>query len=164
MSDWFVLNATEAPWRHTPGWGRYTVFEPEGGRFPDFGINIHVLEPGEVSTMYHGEDAQEDFLVLSGECLLIVEGQERPLRRWDFLHCGHWVNHAFVGAGEGPCAILMVGARRDGEDAGILYPADPVAARHGASVEADTTDPAEAYVTRPKFTVGGYISGSLDGA
>jgi uncharacterized cupin superfamily protein len=164
MSDWFVSNATEEPWRHTPGWGRYTVFERRGARFPDFGINIHVLEPGEVSTMYHGEDAQEDFLVLSGSCLLIIEGQERPLGRWDFVHCPAWVKHAFVGAGDGPCAILMVGARRAGQNADVQYAADPAAARHGASVPADTSSVAEAYVTRPTFTVGPYAPGSLPGA
>jgi mannose-6-phosphate isomerase-like protein (cupin superfamily) len=68
-SDWFIVNATDAPWRATPGWGRFVRFEPDGTRFADYGINVHVLEPGEVSTMYHGENAQEDFLVLSGRCL-----------------------------------------------------------------------------------------------
>jgi len=164
MSDRFVTNATTEEWRHTPGWGRYVVFERPGSRFPDFGINVHVLEPGEVSTMYHGEDAQEDFLVLAGECLAIVEGQEIPLRRWDFLHCGRWVKHGFVGAGEGPCAILMVGARRDGQDVDVVYAAEPAAGRHGASVQADTSSPAEAYVSRPEFTVGPYVPGSLPGA
>jgi uncharacterized cupin superfamily protein len=163
MSDWFVTNATREPWRHTPGWGRYTVFEREGARFPELGINVHVLDPGDVSAMYHGEDAQEDFLVLGGECLLIIEGQERRLRRWDFVHCPRWVRHAFVGTGDGPCAILMVGARRGQEDVDVLYAAEPAAARHGAAVDADTQSPAEAYVSRPRFAVGPYVPGSLPG-
>jgi uncharacterized cupin superfamily protein len=51
------------------------------------GMSIQVLAPGEPNSMYHWEAEQEDFLVLSGEALLIVEGQERPLKQWDFVHC-----------------------------------------------------------------------------
>src|SRR3954462_12181596 len=83
---WFIVNATEAPWSAAPGWGRFVKFEPQGTRFADFGINIHVLGPGEVSTMYHGEEAQEDFLVLAGRCTAVIEGEEHPLRAWDLLH------------------------------------------------------------------------------
>ena len=93
--------------------------------------------------MYHGEDAQEDFLVLSGECLLIVEGQERLLKAWDFVHCPPWTEHIFVGAGEGPCVVVGVGARRKGR--GIVYPANETASRHGAGVDEETSDPRVAY-------------------
>jgi uncharacterized cupin superfamily protein len=96
--------------------------------------------------MYHGEDEQEDFLVLHGECLLLVEGQERPLRAWDFVHCPAWTEHVFVGAGDGPCALLAIGGRSDGD---VIYPASEVAVRHGAGVEKDTTDPREAYASMP---------------
>jgi uncharacterized cupin superfamily protein len=93
--------------------------------------------------MYHGEDAQEDFLVLSGECLLLVEGEERRLRTWDLVHCPPWTEHIFVGAGEGPCVVLAVGARRKGR--GIRYPVSELALRHRAGVEVETTEPKEAY-------------------
>jgi uncharacterized cupin superfamily protein len=159
MSHWFVTNATREPWRHTPGWGRYTVFEREGARFPELGINVHVLDPGDVSAMYHGEDAQEHFLVLGGECLLIIEGQERRLRRWDFVHCPRWVRHAFVGAGDGPCAILMVGARLETEE--LIYPVDAAALRHRAGVEEETSDPAVAYAPYPPTEPGPYREGAL---
>ena len=92
--------------------------------------------------MYHGEDEQEDFLVLSGECLLLIEGEERPLKTWDFVHCPAWTEHVLVGAGSGPCTILAVGSRTGG---GVIYPASELAQRHGAGVEAETRDPGEAY-------------------
>lgn len=144
---WYVLNAAEAAWRSVPGAGSFCAFEPADAEFPDFGINVHVLTPGEPNAMYHAENVQEDFLVLSGECLLIVEGQERRLRAWDFVHCPAWTRHVFVGAGDGPCAVLMVGTRRP--DIELEYPADPVAQRHGAGVARATSDPEEAYRGEP---------------
>ena len=110
---------------------------------PQLGFRLHVLEPGKPSTMYHRESGQEDFLVLSGECLLIVEGEERPLRAWDLVHAAPNTTHAFVGAGDGPCVMLMVGARRD--EGTILYPRDETALKHGAGVEEDTDQPSVAY-------------------
>jgi uncharacterized cupin superfamily protein len=137
---WFVLNAREALWREGD-FGAYTRFEGDE-RFPQVGINIGVLEPGQPSCMYHREDNQEDFLVLQGECLLLIEGEERHLRAWDFVHCPAWTEHVFVGAGDGPCAILAVGARAS-ED--IVYPRADVAVRHGAGVDEETLDWKAAY-------------------
>jgi uncharacterized cupin superfamily protein len=161
---WHVVNATEATWKAAPGWGRFVKFEREDQRFQDFGINIHVIEPGERSTMYHGEDGQEDFLVLSGSCTLIVEGEERALRAWDFVHCPAWTRHAFANAGAEPCAILMVGARRDGVAGDCEYPEDPVAQRHGAGVAATTTDSDVAYAGTPEDVEEAYRKGTLPGA
>ena len=107
------------------------------------GIKLHVLEPGKPSTMYHRESNQEDFLVLSGECLLIVEGEERDCARGISCTAAPGTTHAFVGAGDGPCVILMVGARTD--DGTILYPRDETALKHGAGVEDDTGRPRIAY-------------------
>jgi uncharacterized cupin superfamily protein len=137
---WFVLNATQALWREGD-FGAYTRFEGDA-RFPRFGINIGVLQPGQPACMYHREDNQEDFLVLSGECLLLVEGEERRLRAWDFVHCPAWTEHVFVGAGDGPCAILAVGARASRE---VVYPRSELALRHGAGVRTETSDSSEAY-------------------
>jgi uncharacterized cupin superfamily protein len=141
---WVVLNAKEARWLDGD-LGKYTGFEGDEVRFPQLGINLNVLAPGEPMTMYHRENAQEDFLVLAGECVLIVEGQERPLRKWDLFHCPAGVDHAIVGAGEGPSLVLAVGARTGHEDDGLVYPADPVAQRHGAAVEVETAKPEDAY-------------------
>lgn len=137
---WFVLNAREASW-FDGDLGSYTRFEG-AARFPDIGLNICVLAPGQPSCIYHREDVQEDFLVLSGECLLLIEGEERPLKAWDFVHCPAWTEHVFVGAGDGPCAILAVGGR--GGDA-VIYPASELAQRHGAGVQRETAEPDEAY-------------------
>ena len=139
---WFVLNAGEACWWRDPRLGSYCPFEAEGARFPALGVNLHVLRPGEPNGMYHGEPAQEDFLVLRGECLLIVEGRERLLRAWDFVHCPPGTDHVFVGAGTGPCLVLMIGARGGG---GPHYPVAEAALRHGAGVERATDDEKEAY-------------------
>jgi uncharacterized cupin superfamily protein len=145
---WFVLNLAQAQWKGAVGHGAYCAFEPADAPFPDFGINVHVLLPGEVSSKYHAESAQEDFLVLAGECLALVEGQERRLRQWDFLHCPGGTLHTFVGAGDGPCAILMVGARHDDEQ--LLYPVSEAASRHGAGVDVETTSADEAYADWPE--------------
>ena len=137
---WFVLNAREARWL-SGVFGAYTRFEGDA-RFPELGINIGVLEPGQPACMYHRERGQEGFLVLSGECLLLIEGQERRLKAWDFVHCPPWTEHVFVGAGDGPCTILAVGARVGD---GVVYPASELAQRHAAGVEQETDDPRQAY-------------------
>ena len=140
-SGWFVLNATDAAWVDGP-FGAYTPFESREHRFPQTGVNVAVLGPGQPNSRYHAEDAQEDFLVLDGECLLIVEGQERALRRWDFVHCPPWTEHVFVATGERPCVLLAIGHRRDQE---IVYPVSDVARAHGAGVAEQTDDPSVAY-------------------
>jgi uncharacterized cupin superfamily protein len=139
---WFVLNAREARWRDSD-FGVFTQFEGEGeAKFDRIGVNLSLIWPGQPSSMYHGEDEQEDFLVLSGECLLLIEGEERPLKAWDFVHCPPWTEHIFVGAGEGPCLILALGGRTGGD---YVYPASELAQRHGAGVEKETSDANEAY-------------------
>jgi uncharacterized cupin superfamily protein len=139
-TGWFVLNAQEARWL-TGDFGAYTRFEGDE-RWPHLGFNIGVLQPGQPACYYHAENDQEDFLVLSGECLLLIEGQERRLKAWDFVHCPPWTEHVFVGAGDGPCAVLAVGSRR-GDD--TIYPVSELALRHRAGVRTETRDPAAAY-------------------
>jgi uncharacterized cupin superfamily protein len=142
---WFVLNAKDARWIDGK-LGKYTGFEGNGAaQFPQLGININILEPGEPMTMYHRENAQEDFLVLSGECIVIVDGQERPLKQWDLFHCPAGVDHAVVGAGQGPSLVLAVGSRTGDEDDGLVSPAHPAAQKHGAAVESETIEPKAAY-------------------
>jgi uncharacterized cupin superfamily protein len=146
---WFVVNAREARWRDDGTLGKLCYFEGDAG-FPQLGINVNVLEPGQPMCMYHYEVDQEDFLVLSGEALLIVEGQERPLRQWDFVHCPPHTQHVIVGAGDGPSVLLAVGARvaSTGPDWGA-YTVSEAALRHGAGVETETRDPNVAYAAHP---------------
>jgi uncharacterized cupin superfamily protein len=144
---WFVLNVADARGLRHETAGIYARFESNDARFSDFGINIHVLQPGEPNALYHQESAQEDFLVLSGECLLIVEDEERTLKQWDFFHSPAGTPHVFVGAGDGPCAILMVGTRDDDET--LLYPVSETALKHNAGVETETASGAEAYSIWP---------------
>ncbi|HTP18048.1 MAG TPA: cupin domain-containing protein [Solirubrobacteraceae bacterium] len=155
---WFVLNTRDAKWLDGD-FGSYTRFEGDA-RFPDLGFNIGVLAPGQPSCMYHGEDDQEDFLVLAGECLLLIEGQERHLKQWDFVHCPPWTEHVFVGAGERPCALLAVGTR-SGQD--VVYPRADVALRHDAGVEQETREPSEAYADMKPDVEVGYRDGWLEG-
>ena len=156
---WFVVNAREARWWHHDTFGSSVTFEGDDARFTEFGINIQVLAPGEPNCMYHGENAQEDFLVLFGECLLLVEGEERPLKQWDFVHCPPWTKHVFVGAGFGPCGILMVGTRPQQEE--LLYPFDEVARKHNAGVAKETSSGQEAYAPFSRATEAPYREGSL---
>ena len=155
---WFVVNAREARWREGH-FGAYTRFEGDA-RFAEVGINVSLLWPGQPSCMYHGEDAQEDFLVLSGECLLLIEGKGRPLRAWDFVHCPAWTEHVFVGAGDGACVMLAVGGRSKDD---VVYPASELAQRHGAGVETETTEPDEAYASFRKDADVPYRDGWLPG-
>ena len=159
---WFVVNARDAAWRTNPAFGMRCVFETDGRvlrdrpdleqqRFEQIGIGLAVLEPGKPSGLYHAEINQEDFLVLHGECVLLLEGEERPLRAWDFVHCPPGTAHAFVGAGNGPCVLLMLGARTGGF--GIQYPESELARGHGAGAEADTDSPHEAYAPFPHWAL-----------
>lgn len=147
---WFVLNAREARWGHAPGRSAVCEFEGEVA-FEQIGVNLSSLNPGEAMARYHWEADQEDFLVLAGQALLIIEGEEHQLRTWDFVHCPPGVSHVIVGAGEHRCVVLAVGARdrSTGQDWGA-YPADPVAIRHGAGTDQETSDPSEAYAGLPR--------------
>jgi uncharacterized cupin superfamily protein len=149
-AGWFVLNARDARWIRRDGRGHnapltgWTDDEAET-LFPQLGVALVVLPPGEPIGMYHWEADQEDFLVLSGEALLLVEGQERPLRQWDFVHCPPETQHMIVGAGDGPCVVLAVGAREHQTGAWGAYTVDDVALRHGVGLEQETDDSAVAY-------------------
>jgi uncharacterized cupin superfamily protein len=146
---WFVVNARDVVWYDRGPRGRVMGFDGEP-EFPQVGVNIFVLDPGNPMSMYHWEADQEDFLVVQGEALLIAEGEERPLRQWDFVHCPARMNHVIVGAGEGPCVVVAVGARQHQEGEGWGgYTVEEAAVRHNASAERETTDPHEAYARFP---------------
>jgi uncharacterized cupin superfamily protein len=146
---WFVLNAREARWLSREGRSSSCEFEGKT-EFPQIGIFLRVLTPGAPMAMYHWEADQEDFLVLSGEALLIVEGEERPLRQWDFVHCPPETKHVIIGAGEVPCVVLAVGARQhQGAPGWGGYAVDDLALRHGAGVEEETADATKAYAQVP---------------
>ncbi len=144
---WFVLNLADAlAVRNEEKGGAEYSLEPREHPFRDLGINVKVLRPGEPNCLYHSEGVQEGFLVLSGECLLIVEEEERELRQWDFFHCPAGTRHVMVGAGREACAILMTGSRPDVD---LHYPVSDLAARYGASVAETTGDPDRAYADWP---------------
>jgi uncharacterized cupin superfamily protein len=137
---WFVLNARDVLWWRHEERGQGTDFEGKQ-EFPQLGFQLRVLMPGQHG-VYHGESDQEDFLVVSGECVLVIEGEERRLKAWDFVHCPPWTQHDFVGAGDGPCVIVMTGSRAGGFE--VIYPVNEVAAKFGASVPEETSKPDEA--------------------
>ena len=153
---WFVVNAGDAAWVNNDRHGGVCIFESDEfvlrGRpdlqeyvKPGAGFVLRVLRPGRPAGMYHAESVQEDFLVLMGECVAIVEDQERHLRAWDFVHCPPGAAHTFVGAGDGPCVPVCAGNRDlDDETFWRLYKRSEVALRYGASVEQETSSSAEA--------------------
>jgi uncharacterized cupin superfamily protein len=165
---WFVLNARETQWWERPGRGVLCEFEGAGfegaADFEQLGINLTVLGRGEPMSIYHRENDQEDFLMLAGEALLIVEGEERPLRQWDFVHCPPGTSHVIIGAGESPCVVLAVGARdrSTGPDWGA-YTVAEAAIRRGAGVERETADENEAYARFPNGELTRYRPGWLPG-
>jgi uncharacterized cupin superfamily protein len=142
-AGWFVVNVRDAAWYTRAGFGSGCPFEAPEAQFDELGINVRVLRRGEANARYHRESAQEDFLVLAGECLLLIERQQRRLGPWDFVHCPPETEHVFVGASEDPCVILMTGARKD--ELAYTYPVVGLAQRHGAGVDRETTSPQEAY-------------------
>jgi len=163
---WYVLNMREAEWRHADGRGAVCVvtddFEGWRREGDQLGINPFVLMPDEPMSIYHWEADQEDFLVVSGEALLIVEGEERRLRPWDFVHSPPHTKHVLVGAGSGPCLVIAVGSRaHDGEPDSLGFTADEVAKRHSASVEEDTMDGDRAYASVPPREPTAYREGWL---
>ena len=160
---WFVVNVGEAAWVRNDAFGGRCVFEStprvlaerpgvEPQFFTETGFTLAVLEPGKPTGMYHAESSQEDFLVLAGTCLLLVEEQERRLHAWDFVHCPAGTRHGFVGIGEQPCVIFMSGARREGDT--IVYPRSEAALARNAGVETETNAPAEAYAPFSHWRLG----------
>lgn len=140
---WFVTNVGDDPWYGTPSFGSVRVFEDVKAPFPQTGVRVYRLEPGQPNCRYHREEAQENFLVLGGEALLLVNGEERRLRAWDFVHCPPGVSHVFVGAGDGPCFLLAIGHRP--ATRALWYPESELARRHGCEAAEPTDDPAVAY-------------------
>jgi mannose-6-phosphate isomerase-like protein (cupin superfamily) len=160
---WFVVNVDDAAWLANEAFGDRCVFEADARvtrgrddldvrRFPDVGLKLAVLQPGRPSGLYHAESRQEGFLVLAGECLLLVDGQERPLRTWDFFHCPAGTEHVFIGAGDGPCVIFMTGGRTPPQT--IIYPDSELARGYGAAAHAPTSSPPEAYAPFPHWQLG----------
>jgi uncharacterized cupin superfamily protein len=142
---WFVVSAREARWLHNDmrAWCR---FGGEGeAHFDDLGVGLFWLEPGRPMSLYHHEAGQEDFLVLRGRATLIVEGQERALGPWDFVHCPPRTAHTIVAAGDEPVLVFAVGARR--ERGSARYPVEPLAIRHGAGVPDENTSAQETYAS-----------------
>ena len=157
---WFVLNAREARWRDNADFGRGARFEGSGdASFKQLGVNIRVLQPGHPLCKYHAENAQEDFVILDGTGTLIVEGEERPLRRWDVVHCPAWTKHVIVATAGEPLVVLAIGARPEREE--LLYPVDDAALRHGAGVETETTDGDVAYAGSATSAPTRYVEGDL---
>jgi len=168
-TGWFVMNARDARWFDKPGQGfslpltGYDEYEAETF-FPMLGMSIRVMNPGEPSTTYHWETEQEDFLVLAGEGLLIVEGQERPLKQWDFVHCPPGAKHTFAGAGDGPCVLLCASSRQFQKDGPWgFYCADETAARYNAAPPEDTQDTGIAYARFEPSRETRYPGGLLPG-
>jgi uncharacterized cupin superfamily protein len=168
-AGWFVMNARDARWFDRPGRGNslpltgHDEFEAET-YFPMLGMSIQVLRAGEPNGTYHWETEQEDFLVLSGEGLLIVEGQERPLKQWDFVHCPPETRHVFVGVGDAPCVILAASSRQFQKDGPWgFYCVDETAARYNAIPAEDTQDTELAYARFPPARPARYRDGLLPG-
>ena len=157
--SWFVRNVREMEWWDRGPRGFVTQFVDDDAQV---GVNLFVLAPGEPMSMYHWEADQEGFLVLSGEALLIVGDEERPLRPWDYFHKPAGVSHTIVGAGSGPSAILAVGSREHqaGPDWGG-YPLSDVATKHDAASPEETNDPKVAYGRFPARQPGEFHEGWL---
>ena len=147
---WFVVNTADAAWTNNDAYGGVCIFESDEfvlrGRpdltayeKPHAGFTIRVVPPGQPATLYHAESVQEDFLVIQGECVLIIEDEERHLRPWDFVHCPPMTAHTFVATEDGPCVLIATGNRRD--DLERVSPRSETALRYDAGSDVDTTEP-----------------------
>ena len=151
-AGWFVVNVRDGRWMTNAVLGDAFVLEGDEVGLEQVGYTIGILQPGQSGGRYHRESEQEDFLVLAGECLLIIEEEERPLKQWDFVHCPAGTNHGFVGAGDSPCVLFATGTRTENHE--VIYPRSELAIRHGVGVETETSKPAEAYAPFPKWQDG----------
>jgi uncharacterized cupin superfamily protein len=137
--DWFVKSVRDMRWVEN-AMGAYCDLA-DGEDFPQFAINLNVLPRGSPMAIYHREPYQEGFLVLRGTCVLVVEGEELPLRQWDYFNCPPDVAHVVVGTGEEPALVLAVG--HCGPEK-ASYPPEPLAAAYRASTD-DEHDARAAY-------------------
>jgi len=142
QGGWYVVNVKDAQWHATEDFGDRCSLETEG-KFQQTGVRLAVIGPGQPNCRYHRENAQEDFLVLSGQCRLLVNEEERELKAWDFVHCPPGVSHVFVGDGDGPCVLLAIGHRPAEHE--LYYPASELARKYGAETAEPTADPRIAY-------------------
>ena len=147
MSGWHIANARDVQWHDGGHFGVYCDFQ-QNPHFEELGFGLGMVLPGQPNALYHREGHQEGFLVLSGEAIAIVEGEERPLRAWDYLHCPAGVDHVVVAAGTGPCLLLAVGSRVGQK--GVVYPVNEAALARGAGVTTETDSPQEAYAPLPE--------------
>ena len=138
-----MVNVAEARGQQARSFGQAVRFDGEDAPFPGFGINVRLLQAGQPNCYYHRESNPEAFLVLDGECVAIIEDEERPMHKGDFFYSPPGTAHVIVGAGKGPCTVLMVGMRDEAEE--VEYPVSEAAARYGASVQEATDDPQAAY-------------------
>ena len=76
------------------------------------------------------------------------------------MHFPPGTEHILIGAGDGPCTFLAVGARNTPD--GIVYPVSELALRHSAGVTTETTKPDEAYAGCPETVPGAYKEGLAD--
>ncbi|MBL4846979.1 MAG: cupin domain-containing protein [Planctomycetes bacterium] len=147
QAGWYVINMADAQWLSNDLFGHWCSFEGQRYRFTEVGVNVTVVNPGQAACLYHRETCQEGYFVLEGEATLLIEDEERSLRQWDYVHLPPGAAHVLIGAGEGPAAVLMLGARPPGQ--GIQYPRSETARRHGAGGEADFDTPGAAYGSIP---------------
>lgn len=143
QDGWYVVNVKDANWHRSDAFGDYVNFETQGS-FPDVGMNLQILYPGKPNCRYHRENTQENFLVISGRCKMLVNDEERELGPWDFVHCPPGVSHVFVGTGDGPCVLVAVGHRR-GDEHRYTYPKSELARRYGAESPEETDQIPVAY-------------------
>ncbi|MFL5864133.1 MAG: cupin domain-containing protein [Solirubrobacteraceae bacterium] len=151
-AGWFVVNAGKARWLHNR-MRSVCRFGGEGeAHFDDLGISLFWLQPEQPMSLYHHEAGQEDFLVIAGDCTLVIEGEERRLETWDFVHCPPRTAHTIVAAGHEPALVLAVGARK--EKGSARYPVDSVAIAHGAGVPDESTSASQTYASFGEPTPG----------
>jgi Cupin domain len=163
---WFVVNARESRWRDEGPLGSYCTFEGKRA-IPAFRDQYQRPRAGRDDGDVPPRDRQEAFLILAGECTLIVEGRGRQLVAWDFFYCPPGTGHSIVAAGRQAAVVLAVGARGRGVGGGVVYPVCKAAARYGASVARETTSSAAAYAKararQPRSTWVKYRPGWLPG-
>lgn len=154
QATWFAVHCDDAPWRGSAGHAYVDLMAVAGeGSFTQYGIAVDVHEPRAGNSYHYEAHEDESFLVLDGEYDLVIEGELRRVRAGEFVHCPAGVAHLFVGAGDRPASIMMLGRRGLAAPGGFdgEYLPDPHAARFGLAVDAPTSDPKVAYAGRPEY-------------
>lgn len=137
-----AVTAAEVPPRAKPSGYPADLVDKIGGRekrvlgdifgLTHFGVNLTRLPPGAASALRHAHEKQDEFVyILEGECVLVTDAGESPMRAGMCagFRAGTGDAHHLVNRGAADCLYLEIGDRTLFEH--VTYPDDDLMIRPG---------------------------------